>query len=62
MIKSTNKPWEIDPAILRRFQRKIYCPLPDLQSRIQLFEINLQEFYSFSEPDKLLLSNLTDGW
>lgn len=41
-IGATNKPWDLDDAMLSRFQRKIYVPLPDLDSRKQIFEIQLK--------------------
>jgi katanin p60 ATPase-containing subunit A1 len=38
---ATNKPWDLDDAMLSRFQRKIYVPLPDTGSRAAIFEIHL---------------------
>ena len=29
LLCATNCPWEIDSAFLRRFQKRIYIPLPD---------------------------------
>ncbi|XP_077287319.1 uncharacterized protein LOC143912049 [Arctopsyche grandis] len=33
LICTTNCPWEIDPAFMRRFQQRIYVPLPDSEAR-----------------------------
>lgn len=41
-IGATNKPWDLDDALLSRFQRKIYIPLPDEKSREMIIEIHLQ--------------------
>ena len=32
LLCATNCPWELDSAFLRRFQKRIYVPLPDRQA------------------------------
>jgi vacuolar protein-sorting-associated protein 4 len=32
IIAATNLPWSIDSAILRRFEKKVYIPLPDFEA------------------------------
>ncbi|MCH8906928.1 MAG: ATP-binding protein [Candidatus Heimdallarchaeota archaeon] len=39
-IGATNVPWAIDSAFRRRFQRRIYVPLPDPEAREVIFKIN----------------------
>lgn len=39
---ATNKPWDLDDAMLSRFQRKVYVPLPDAKSREKIAEIHLK--------------------
>ncbi|MCL4437047.1 MAG: AAA family ATPase [Thaumarchaeota archaeon] len=36
VIGATNKPWALDSPFLRRFQKRIYVPLPDKDSRIYM--------------------------
>ena len=40
-IGATNFPWLLDPAILSRFQRRIYVPLPDAEARRAILEIHI---------------------
>ncbi|KAE9420860.1 hypothetical protein Angca_007212, partial [Angiostrongylus cantonensis] len=42
LVCATNCPWDLDPAFLRRFEKKIYVGLPDLQSRIAMLKARLQ--------------------
>ena len=36
-------PWELDEALRRRLEKRIYIPLPDENSRCELFRINMKE-------------------
>lgn len=40
-IAATNRPWDIDPAVLSRFEKKILIPLPDVVTRRRIFDILL---------------------
>lgn len=37
ILGATNLPWSLDPAVRRRFEKKIYIPLPDEKTRESLF-------------------------
>ncbi|HXG74872.1 MAG TPA: AAA family ATPase [Candidatus Nitrosotenuis sp.] len=39
VIGATNKPWSLDMPFLRRFQKRVYVPLPTLEAREKLFEL-----------------------
>ncbi|MCS7120824.1 MAG: AAA family ATPase [Nitrososphaerota archaeon] len=39
VIGSTNKPWTLDSAFIRRFQKRIYVPPPDFSSRLRMFKL-----------------------
>ena len=38
VIGATNKPWSLDWPFLRRFQKRIYVPLPDIRARTQMLK------------------------
>jgi len=42
LIAATNRPWDLDDAMISRFQRRIYVPLPDHEARKHIFEIHLK--------------------
>jgi SpoVK/Ycf46/Vps4 family AAA+-type ATPase len=60
VIGATNKPWTLEAGFLRRFQKRIYVSLPDIASRINLFNqyttplkkentLKIEELARFSE-------------
>ena len=42
VLAATNRPWDLDDAIRRRLEKRIYIPLPTAVGREQLFRINLK--------------------
>lgn len=40
-IAATNRPWDIDAAVMSRFEKQILIPLPDPESRRAILEIHL---------------------
>ncbi len=40
-IAATNAPWDLDDAVLSRFQKRIYIPLPDAPARKSILDIQL---------------------
>ena len=62
VMAATNRPWDLDDALRRRFEKRVYIPLPNEKGRMQLFNLNLKKI----EVDKNInydkLVKLTDGY
>jgi katanin p60 ATPase-containing subunit A1 len=43
-IAATNVPWMLDEAVISRFERKIYVPLPDPEAREAIIRAHLKQF------------------
>jgi len=43
LLAATNIPWGLDPAVRRRFEKKIYIPLPDLEARRAMVELKIKK-------------------
>ncbi len=49
IIGATNKPWMLDEPFLRRFQKRIYVPLPSFESRRGIFQLYSQRLFHIDE-------------
>ena len=43
VLAATNRPWDLDEALRRRLEKRIYIPLPEKAGREQIFRINMKE-------------------
>lgn len=43
VLAATNRPWDLDDALIRRLEKRIHIPLPTEFGRESLFKINLKE-------------------
>lgn len=63
VLGATNIPWQLDSAIRRRFEKRIYISLPDLAARTRMFELNIGETpCSLTKEDYRTLAQLTEGY
>lgn len=63
VVGATNKPWNMDEPFLRRFQKRIYIPLPNTEARRKMLQlygkklIGIAEDVNFEE-----LAEMADGY
>jgi len=63
VLGATNIPWQLDNAIKRRFEKRIYIPLPGPEARRRMFEIHVGNTPCQLTPkDYRTLADRTDGF
>ncbi|KAK2976171.1 hypothetical protein RJ640_028252 [Escallonia rubra] len=63
VLAATNTPYALDQAIRRRFDKRIYIPLPDLKARQHMFKVHLGDTpHNLTESDFESLARKTEGF
>jgi len=63
VLGATNVPWMLDPAVRRRFEKRIYIPLPDVHTREALIRKQLAKTrHSLTEDYIAELVDRTEGY
>lgn len=62
VIGATNKPWNLDEAFIRRFQKRIMVPLPDAEARREMFEMYTRGLELGEDVDLEKLAETTEGY
>lgn len=62
VLAATNRPWDLDEAIRRRLEKRVYIPLPSAGGREALFKINLKSIPLSPDIDFKKLASMTDGY
>lgn len=62
VLAATNRPQDLDEAIRRRLEKRIYIPLPTRAGREQLFKINLKGIQLSEQIDWTTLHEITEGY
>lgn len=63
VLGATNTPWDLDPAIRRRFEKRVYIPLPEAIARTTMFKIHIGGTpHSLTDADFTELGRMTEGF
>ena len=63
VLGATNIPWVLDSAIRRRFEKRIYIPLPEEHARLVMFKLHLgNTSHVLTEENLRYLSSKTEGY
>lgn len=62
ILGATNIPWELDAAIRRRFEKRVYIPLPEAEARTYMVKLHLGDTpNNLTEPDFERIGEITEG-
>ncbi|KAK3085720.1 hypothetical protein FSP39_007778 [Pinctada imbricata] len=63
VLGATNIPWSLDSAIRRRFEKRIYIPLPEAPARTEMFKLHLGATpHELNDSDFKDLGQRTQGY
>ena len=62
VLAATNFPWDIDEALRRRLEKRIYIPLPNQEGREALLKINLKDVEKADDLDITSIAQLMKGY
>ncbi|XP_070567556.1 katanin p60 ATPase-containing subunit A1-like isoform X1 [Ptychodera flava] len=62
VLAATNFPWDIDEALRRRLEKRIYIPLPSAEGREQLLKINLREVQLADDVQMNAIAESLEGY
>jgi SpoVK/Ycf46/Vps4 family AAA+-type ATPase len=62
VIGATNKPWDLDWAFIRRFQKRILVPLPDHNTRLNMLKHYTGNLEVTEDVDLHELARLSEGF
>ena len=63
VLGATNRPWDIDNAMLSRFEKRVRVPLPDMKARTGIFKIHTEGVNTaLTEEDFIELAVRSEGY
>ena len=62
VVAATNKPWRLDEAFIRRFQKRVYVPLPSREARAAMIRMYTKSLKLDPSVDIEKLAEMLDGY
>lgn len=63
VLGATNVPWELDPAMRRRFEKRVYIALPEASARTVMLKLHLGDTPNSLTPEQFQhLGALAEGY
>jgi katanin p60 ATPase-containing subunit A1 len=62
VLAATNTPWDLDEALRRRLEKRVYIALPDLEGRKELIRINMKTVEMADDVDVDELAERAAGY
>lgn len=62
VLATSNAPWDLDEALRRRLEKRIYIPLPDCQARLRMIQHHLKAIHISEDIDFESLAERTEGY
>lgn len=62
VLGTTNCPWDLDDALRRRLEKRIFIPLPDAKAREQIFRISMKNMPIEMNIDLEYFATITHGY
>lgn len=63
VLAATNLPWQLDSAVRRRFEKRIYIGLPDKSARVHIMKLHVHDVpNNITEQDYEMVAEKTAGF
>lgn len=62
VLAATNRPFDLDEAVLRRLPRRLLIDLPDQKNRLKILQVILKEEETSNDLDMEEIAGMTEGF
>ncbi|KRX76461.1 Katanin p60 ATPase-containing subunit A1 [Trichinella sp. T6] len=62
VLAATNFPWDLDEALRRRLEKRVFIPLPDASCRLEMLKLNLRDLKLADDLDLAEIAEKLEGY